>query len=85
MIAVAHERRQVGRLAQHLGVLGREGRKLPHRGIFAEHHSALRVRENFQRVALPDPQRAADLLRNHHAPQIVDSSHNSRGFHTIPP
>ena len=56
------------------------------RGIFAENHAALRVGENFQRVPLADPQRAADLLRDHDSAEVVDAAHDSSCFHiAIPP
>lgn len=32
-------------------------------------------------VPLPDMQRAADLLGDHHTPQVVDATHDSSCFH----
>ena len=32
-------------------------------------------------VPLPDMQRAADLLGDHHTPQVVDATHDARCFH----
>lgn len=71
VVAVADERRQVCRFAQHLRILGGKRGKLSYRRVFPENHASLRVGENFQRIALADPQRAADLLRDDHAAEVV--------------
>lgn len=51
-----------GGLVQRLRVLLGEIAKLANGRIFFEDDLALSVRENLQRVAFPNPQRAADFL-----------------------
>lgn len=41
------------------------------------------IYKDFKRIALGDPEGPAELLRDHHTAQIVDTANNSGTFHCI--
>ena len=65
----AHARRARERLRQFV----HDHAKLSHRGIFFEYDLTVAVRKDLERVALTDPQRAADLFRDHDAAEVVST------------
>ena len=50
---------------------------------FFKDHLAVGVGKDLQWVALLDAERAADLLGDHNAPQVVNSSYDTGCFHIL--
>ena len=61
------------------------GRNLPDRRIFLQNNLPVPIRKNLQRLRFPYLQRPPYLLRNHHPPELIDSSYNSCSFHKLSP
>ena len=86
MIHVCDTDQFTGRLRQHLCILGCKICQFSHRRILFQNDLTLTVRINFQRVALPDPQRSSDLFWHNNSPQFIYTPNNTCGFHQhLPP
>ena len=75
-----HEPRSLGH-----GVRILSGKRIEfhHRRVLFENDLPFPVCEYLQRRALPEPERAADLLGDHHPAQVVDSPYDSSSFHNV--
>ena len=71
VVPVANDHRASANFKKNFGVLPGELGQFADGRIFFKNNLAVIVRENFQRVALADTHRAADLLRNHDPPEVV--------------
>jgi hypothetical protein len=81
MVVVRDHHWRADVLVEHLGVLPGKLGQLSDGGVFLKDHLAVGVGKDLQWVALLNAERAADLLGDHNAPQVVNAAYNTGSFH----
>ena len=72
-------------LGKAFGVFLSECPQFPNGRIFLQNDFAFSICENFQRVAFPNSECAADFLWNDYSSQVIDSSDNASCSHVVCP
>ena len=85
LLLITDTKQLPARLCRRIRQLLRSARKLPDRRIFLQNNLPVPIRKNLQRLRFPYLQRPPYLLRNHHPPEIIDSSYNTCCFHRLSP
>lgn len=85
LILIADTKQLSACLRRRLSQLMHTGRNLPDRRIFFQNNLPVPICKNLQRLRFPYLQRPPYLLRNHHPPELIDSSYNSCSFHKLSP
>lgn len=85
LLLITDTKQLSARLRRRIRQLLRPARKLPDWRIFLQNNLPVPIRKNLQRLRFPYLQCPPYLLRNHHPPEIIDSSYNTCCFHRLSP